>query len=113
MIAGAELERAIRKAMAREDVGSVSELARRSHVRRDTMYGWFRKAIVRVSPGSVDKLVSVLGSAPGDPWYDEPSERSLDPETLAMLDAAFDRLADRLIEYLDQRLPHNGPQGAT
>lgn len=82
--------------MAREGVPSISELSRRSHVRKDTMYGWFRKPRVRVSAGSVEKLVATLGAAPGDPWYEEPAERTLDPETLALLDAAMDRLGDRL-----------------
>lgn len=110
VIAGQELERGIRSAMAREDIGSLSELARRSHIRRDTMYGWFRAAKVRVSAQSVDKLTAVLGSAPGDPWYEEPTERTLDPATREMLDAAveraMDRLGDRLIDLLDQRLAH-------
>jgi hypothetical protein len=81
------------------------------------MYGWFRKGRVRVSAGSVEKLVSVLGSKPGDPWYDEPIERTLDPETRDALEAAveraMDRLAERLIEFLDQRLPHNGHPAGT
>jgi len=109
VIAGQDLERSIRQAMARQGVPSISELARSSHVRRDTMYGWFRQPVARVSPGSIDKLVSVLGSEPGDPWYSEPSERTLDAETLALVDAAvgraMDRLADRLVQMLDERLP--------
>jgi uncharacterized protein with von Willebrand factor type A (vWA) domain len=112
VIAGAELERGIRQAMAREDVPSLMELARRSHIRRDTMYGWFRAARVRVSAGSVEKLASTLGTQPGDPWYEEPIERSLDPETRAMLDAAvdraMDRLGDRLVQMLDRRLGRTG-----
>lgn len=95
--------------MARESVPSLSALARRSHVRRDTMYLWFRAPTAKVSAASVDKLVAVLGSKPGDPWYEEPTERTLDPETRALLDAAveraMDRLGDRLVELLDQRLP--------
>lgn len=109
VIAGTDLERGIRQAMAREGVTSLAELARRSHVRRDTLYGWFRTSTARVSGGSVEKLVSVLGSQPGDPWFDEPTERTLDAETRELLDAAvaraMDRLGDRLIALLDERLP--------
>lgn len=53
------------------------------------------------------------------PFFDpEPTERALDPETREMLDAAveraFDRLADRLIAFLDQRLPpRNGAPSET
>lgn len=102
--------------MAREGVPSLSELARLTHVRRDTMYGWFRKPTARVSPASVDKLAAVLGTRPGDPWYEEPTEKTLDPETLALLDAAVsrsvDRLAERLIEVLEERLAvRNGTEG--
>lgn len=115
MIAGAELERGIRQAMAREDVPTIMELARRSHIRRDTMYGWFRRARVRVSPGSVEKLALTLGTQPGDPWYEEPIERSLDPETRAMLatalDRAMDKLVDRLVPMLDRRLGRTGRRG--
>ena len=98
------------QAMARNGHLSFLELHRRGGPRPDTMYGWFRQPFARVSAGSVDKLVKVLGSQPGDPWYEEPNERTLDPETLALLDAAvgraMDRLGDRLIELLDRRLPH-------
>jgi hypothetical protein len=94
--------------MAREDVPSLAALARTSHIRRDTMYGWFREAEAHLSTQSVDKLVATLGAEPGDPWYDEPTERHLDPETLALLDAAveraFERLGDRLVGFLDERL---------
>ena len=114
VIAGPDLERGIRQAMAREQVPSITALAKRSGVRRDTLYGWFGKDTVRVSPGSIDKLVHALGAEPGDPWYDQPTERSLDPETLAMLEAAVDRafgrLADRLLAFLDAR---SGPPGAS
>jgi AcrR family transcriptional regulator len=117
VIEGSELERGIRQAMARESVPTLSDLARRSHVRRDTMYGWFRKSTVRVSAGSVETLVSVLGSKPGDPWYEEPIERTVDAETRELLEAAveraMDRLADRLIDFLDQRLPRNGHPAGT
>ena len=113
VIAGSDLKVAIRQAMAREKIDSLTELAERSHVRRDTFYVWFRKPIVRMAPTSVEKLVGVLGSSPGDPWHVEPTERTLDPETRALLDAALDRamgrLGDRLIEYLDQRLPRIEP----
>ena len=111
MIAGSELQRGIKAAMARESVPSISELARRSHVRRDTMYGWFRKPTTRVSAASVEKLAAVLGSQPGDPWFEEPTERTLDPEAMAAIDAAFARLGDRLIDWLDERLPHSGHPG--
>jgi len=71
------------------------------------MHQWFKKPVVRVSAGSVDKLVKVLGAEPGDPWYVQPIERRLDAETLALLDAAvdraFDRLGDRLVELLQPR----------
>jgi uncharacterized protein with von Willebrand factor type A (vWA) domain len=117
VIQGPELERGIRQAMAREDVPTLSDLARRSHVRRDTMYGWFRKPTVRVSAGSVEKLVGVLGSQPGDPWHEKPTEQTLDAETLALVEAAvtraMDRLADRLVEFLDQRLPRNDRSAGT
>lgn len=117
VIEGPELERGIRQAMARESVPSLTELARRSHVRRDTMYGWFRKPLVRVAAGSVEKLVGVLGSQPGDPWYEKPTEQTLDPETLALVEdavtRAMDRLAERLIDFLDQRLPRNGHAAGT
>ena len=107
------MERGIRQAMARQGVPSLSELARVSHVRRDTMYGWFRSRTARVSDGSLEKLVAVLGAEPGDPWYDAPTERTLDPETLALVDAAvaraMDRLADRLEAFLDERLPDSAP----
>ena len=109
VIAGSDLKVAIRQAMAREKIDSLTELAERSHVRRDTFYVWFRKPIVRMAPASVEKLVGVLGSSPGDPWHIEPIERTLDPQTLAVLDAAMDRLGDRLIAYLDQRLPRSEP----
>lgn len=117
MIDGATLERGIRQAMAREDVPSLSALARASRIRRDTIYGWFAKTPARLAPASVDKLVSVLGSKPGDPWYDEPPERTLDPETVALIESAVERavgrLADRLTELLDDRLgPRNAPRGA-
>lgn len=115
VIEGRELERGIRQAMARERVASLSDLARRSHVRRDTMYGWFRTPSVRIAGESVEKLVSVLGSQPGDPWHREPTERTLDPETRALLDAAvsraMDRLGDRPIELLDERLPRSDREG--
>lgn len=108
MIAGPDLERGIRQAMAREDIGSISEMAARSRIRRDTLYNWFRKERVSVSAASVDKLVATLGARPGDPWYEEPIERTLDPETLALLDRAMDRalerFADRLFAFLDERL---------
>ena len=116
VIAGQELERGIRQAMAREAVPSLMELARRSHIRRDTMYLWFRKAKVRVSAGSVAKLAETLGTHPGDPWYEEPIERTLDAETRAMLDAAvdraMDRLGERLMEMLDRRLRRSGQRGS-
>jgi uncharacterized protein with von Willebrand factor type A (vWA) domain len=116
VIAGPDLERGIRQAMAREDVPTIAQLARDTHIRRDTMYGWFRKQVALVSSGSVEKLVAVLGAKPGDPWYQEPIERTLDAETRALLEAAvdraFERLADRLVDFLDGRLPRNGPQGA-
>ena len=115
MIAGPELERGIRQAMAREDVPSLAELARRSRVRRDTMYGWFKAPTARVSAASVEKLAAVLGAHPGDPWFEEPIERSLDAETLALLDAAvdraMDRLGDRLVELIDRRLASEPPTG--
>lgn len=80
------------------------------------MYGWFRTPVARVSASSVDKLVAVLGSQPGDPWYEEPIERTLDPETVALLNEAvgraMDRLADRLVELLDERLPRTDPGDA-
>jgi len=99
--------------MARESVPSLTELARRSHIRRDTMYGWFKKPVARLAASSVEKLVAVVGSQPGDPWYEEPTERTLDPETRALLDAAvgraIDRLGDRLVDLLDQRLPGTSP----
>lgn len=116
VIEGSELKRGIKAAMARESVPSLSALARRSHVRRDTMYGWFRTPVASVSPASVQKLVAVLGSQPGDPWYQAPTERTLDPETRALLDAAVDRamgrLEDRLIDLLDQRLPRTDSEDA-
>ena len=91
VIAGPDLERGILQAMAREAVPSLMDLARRSRIRRDTLYGWFRKPAAHLSVGSVEKLVTVLGAQPGDPWYDEPTERTLDPETRAMLGAAVER----------------------
>jgi uncharacterized protein with von Willebrand factor type A (vWA) domain len=99
--------------MARRDVSSLAELARTSHIRRDTLYGWFRQPVAHVSAQSVEKLSAALGTEPGDPWYQEPIEHHLDAETVALVDAAvaraMDRLADRLERFLDRRLD-SGPQ---
>lgn len=105
MIAGQDLKRGMLQAMARAQPPlSFLEVHRRGGPRPDTMHNWFKQPVARVSAGSVDKLVKVLGSAPGDPWYVEPIERHLDAETMALLEAAvdraFDRLGDRLIELL-------------
>jgi len=95
--------------MAREGVRSLRELSRLTGLMPETLYGWFRKKEVSPAAQSISKLVNVLGAAPGDPWFEEPTERTLDPETMALLDAAVeratDRLAERLLEFLDQRLP--------
>lgn len=99
VIAGNDLERGIRQAMAREDVPSLSELARRSHVRRDTMYGWFRQPVVRVSPGSVEKLMAVLGAEPGDPWFEAPANDDM---------AALVRALDGLVEVMRQERSERG-----
>ena len=110
MIAGSDLKTGMLQAMARNGGLSFLEVHRRGGPRPDTMHGWFRQPIARVSAGSVEKLVKVLGSEPGDPWYEEPRERTLDPETLNLLDEAVgravDRLGDRLVDLLDRRLPH-------
>lgn len=111
VIAGRDLELAIRAAMARSGDTSLTGFAKRSRIRRDTFYRWFGLERAHLAAASVDKSVAAVGALPGDPWYQEPTVRTLDPESLAALDAAvgraMDRLADRLIEHLDQRL-HTG-----
>lgn len=112
VIAGPVLERAIRAAMARSGDPSLTAFAKRSGIRRDTLYRWFGLESAHLAAGSVDKLVRAVGAQPGDPWHQEPIVRTLDPESLAALDSAveraMDRLGDRLVEFLDERLPRNG-----
>lgn len=114
MIAGPALEKAIRGAMARSGDPSIAAFARRSGIRRDTLYHWFGLEVAHLSAGSVDKIVRAVGAQPGDPWHQEPIVRTLDAESLAALDAAvergFERLGDRLVEYLSRRT--DPPAGA-
>lgn len=111
VIAGPVLEKAIRAAMARSGDPSLTAFAKRSGIRRDTLYRWFGLERAHLAAGSVDKIVRAVGAEPGDPWRQEPIVRTLDPESLAALDnavqRAMDRLGDRLVEFLDDRLPHS------
>ncbi len=104
VIAGPDLEKAIRAAMAREGDPSLTAFAKRSHIRRDTFYRWFGLERAHLSAGSVDKLVQAVGALPGDPWRQEPIVKTLDAESLAALDVAIERAMDRLGDRLEELL---------
>lgn len=112
VIAGSELEKAIRAGMARSGDTSLTGFAKRSGIRRDTLYRWFGLPWAHLSAGSVEKIIRAVGSLPGDPWHQEPVIKRLDDESLAALESAVeravDRLGERLTAFLDDRLPSSG-----
>jgi transcriptional regulator with XRE-family HTH domain len=74
MLAGSQLERRIRAAMGAADIRSLSELARRSRVQRDTLYMWFR-GDHPPKPETLAKVANALGVGLADLWdYAPPTE---------------------------------------
>jgi transcriptional regulator with XRE-family HTH domain len=57
--------------MAAADIPSLSELARRSGVQRDSMYAWFRGERAP-KPDTLKKVADALGVRIGDLWDYEP-----------------------------------------
>lgn len=64
---GQQLEDRTRQAMAAAKVRSVSELARRSHVQRDTLYAWWHGDRIP-KPDTLGKVADVLDVPLGTLW---------------------------------------------
>jgi hypothetical protein len=117
VISGAELEEAVRSAMRRNRIGGIRALARRAHLRPDTIYGWFNKDEAVLARASLVKLTDALGAEPGDPWHDEPAAISLSQESLEAIDGAVsrsvDRAADRIEALIRELLARDGQSAAS
>lgn len=67
MIRGYQLERDVRLAMAAANVASLSELARRAKIQRDTLYAWFRGERPP-KPDTLQRVADVLDVRLGALW---------------------------------------------
>lgn len=88
---GARLERVVKEAMARQGIASLSELARRAPIGRDTLYGWFRGS-QEPQPEPVARVCAVLGLTP---------EELLGSGPEASLAASVERLAAAIEALVD------------
>jgi transcriptional regulator with XRE-family HTH domain len=98
MVRGKQFRRRVDRAMAAADIPSLSELARRSGVQRDTLYAWFRGERAPKSD-TLKKVADALGVRIGELWDYEPVMLPVAPVSPSGADlAAFRAMVAEAVE---------------